>query len=67
METEVIDLGAQNKLEIFVIKIITKIRRSRSRPCYQNILTQLNRGEYKDLQMDDLKSVLDGMIEKKYY
>ena len=27
-------------------------------------LTHLNRGEYKDLQMNDLKSVLDGMIEK---
>ena len=58
------DLEAQKKLEISIIKIITKIRSSRSRPCYQNILTHLNRGEYKDLQMDDLKSVLEGMNEK---
>ena len=64
MENEVIDLEAHNKLEISIIKIITKIISSRSRPCYQNILTHLNKGEYKDLQMDDLKSVLEGMIEK---
>ena len=49
---------------VAIMKIITKMRTSRSRPCYQNILTHLNRGEYKDLQMDDLKSVLEGMIEK---
>ena len=58
------DLEAQKKLEISILKIIMKIRSSRSRPCYQNILTHLNRGEYKDRQIDDLKSVLEGMIEK---
>ena len=60
MENEIINLDThKNK-----VKVITKIRNGRSRPCYQNIQTHLNRGEYNDLQMDDLKSVLDVMLGK---
>ena len=57
------NLECQEKLEKTIIKVIRKIRKS-SRPCYQNILTHLNRGEYKDLQMEDLKSKLELMLEK---
>ena len=64
MENEIINLDTHKNLEKAIIKVITNIRIGRSRPCYQNIQTHLNRGEYKDLQMDDLKSVLDVMLEK---
>ena len=64
MENEIINVDAQKNLEKTIIKVITKIRKGRSRPCYQNIQTHLNRGEYKELQMEDLKSVLNGMLEK---
>ena len=62
MENEIINLDTHKNLEKNILKVITKIRNGRSRPCCQNI--QTHRGEYKDLQMDDLKYVHDSMLEK---
>ena len=63
MDQEKLNLETKEKLEKTIIKVITKIRNSRSRPGYQNVLTHLNRGEYKDLKMDELKAVIDDMVE----
>ena len=63
MDQEKLNLETKEKLEKTIIKVITKIRNSHSRPGYQNALTHLNRGEYKDLKMDELKAVIDDMVE----
>ena len=45
-------------------KIITTIKKSRSRPCYQSILTLLNKGG-KQLEMLTLKSILDELVKRE--
>ena len=50
------------KLEHCVVKIILKIKKNRNRPCYQNILTLVNRDGI-DINMDNLKEMLHNMIE----
>ena len=51
-------------IERRVIKIIEKIKNNRNRPCFQNILTLLNRGGI-NLEMDNLKDIINILIEKK--
>ena len=51
------------QLEERVIKVISRIRKNRSRPCFQNILSFMNR-EGTDLTMDDLKIVLNNLISR---
>ena len=51
-------------LEDHVVKIIIRIKKNRSRPCYQNILTFLAR-EGRELNLDDIKVVLDRLISKR--
>ena len=53
------------QLEDKVVRVITKIRESRSRPCFQNILTFVNRGGEFNIDMDKLKDVANIMIDKK--
>ena len=50
-------------LEERIKNIIIKIRKGRSRPCYQNILNFINRGDIK-VQMDSLKTVLNDLVER---
>ena len=53
------------QLEDKIVRVITKIRESRSRPCFQNILTFVNRGGEFNIDMDNLKDVANIMIDKK--
>ena len=48
-------------LEQIIIKIILKIKKSRSRPCYQNILTLVN-GRGNSLSLQNLKELLNIII-----
>ena len=52
------------ELERCIIKIIEKIKNNRNRPCFQNILTLINRGGI-NLDMENLKNILNVLIEKK--
>ena len=52
------------KLEEKIIRVIKKIRDGRSRPCYQSILTLVNRGGEFTLSMDYLKGVLCDLVSK---
>ena len=58
--------GAQSiKLEGRIKTVILKIKGKRSRPCYQNILTHINRDNCNDkLVMEDLLLILKGMVEE---
>ena len=56
------DWTCGENLEHCVVKIILKIKKNRNRPCYQNILTLVNRGGI-DINMDSLKEILNNMIE----
>ena len=47
----------------YIQRVIKKIKLNRNRPCYQNILTLINRGGY-DLDMDTIKDTLNNMVEK---
>ena len=49
------------QLEDRIVKIIMKIRNSRSRPCVQNILDFINQ---LNLLKEDLKCILCGMVER---
>ena len=51
------------RLEEIIIRIILKIKKSRSRPCYQNILTLVNRGG-NTLSLENVKELLNNMVEK---
>ena len=53
----------EKDLEKRVISIVEKIKKSRSRPCYQNILTFLTRGEVviTDIQ---LRVFIDDLLER---
>ena len=54
------------KLEERIKRIIIKIKEKRSRPCYQNILTFINRGSSEEiLEMEELIVILNSMLEKK--
>ena len=50
------------RLEEIIIKIILKIKKSRSRPRYQNILTLVNRGG-NSLSLEHLKELINSMVE----
>ena len=50
-------------LEGRIKDIIVKIRQGHSRPCYQNILNFVNRGDIK-VEMDSLKLVLNNLVER---
>ena len=52
------------ELERCIIKIIEKIKNNRNRPCFQNILTLINRGGI-NLDMENLENILNVLIEKK--
>ena len=51
------------KIEKCVMAVIRKIKNSRSRPCFQNILTLVNRGG-KNLAIEHLKEIIKSMINK---
>ena len=51
-------------LERRIVRIIEKIRDSRSRPCSQNILEFLNRGGEFTLDMETLRITFDGLMER---
>ena len=51
------------RLEENIIRIILKIKKSRSRPCYQNILTLVNRGG-NTLSLENVKELLNNMVEQ---
>ena len=51
------------KIEKCVMGVIHKIKNSRSRPCFQNILTLVNRGG-KNLTIEHLKEIIKSMINK---
>ena len=50
-------------VEIYVMGIIRKIKKSRSRPCFQNLLTLLNRGG-NNTTMEHLKAIINNLTEK---
>ena len=50
-------------LEDRIMNIIIKIRQGRSRPCYQNILNYVNRGDIK-VEMETLKNILNDLVER---
>ena len=50
------------RLEEIIIRIILKIKKSRSRPCYQNILTLVNRGG-NTLSLENVKELLNNIVE----
>ena len=52
------------KIEEKIIRVIAKIRQGRSRPCYQNIHTLVNRGNEFDESVETIKYILQGMIDK---
>ena len=54
-----------NVLEQRIINVIEIIRKGRSKPCYQRILEQLNRGSENILEMEKLKQSCNDMIRKK--
>ena len=51
------------RLEDNIVKHITKIRNSHSRPCFKNILSSINRDGF-NLNMEELKDFTNKMIEK---
>ena len=60
---ESFDGNDNEQLEDCIKKIIIKIKENRNRPCYQNILTFMNR-RGKEIEMIKLKEILDGMIDR---
>ena len=58
----VVDMQLEEKIK----QVIVKIKEKRSRPCYQNILTFINRDTRgnKKVELDYLVDVLKGMIDK---
>ena len=52
------------QIEERIKPVIWKIKASRSRLCYQNILTSVNRGGC-EMDMDELKEILNAMIDSK--
>ena len=52
------------RLEEIILRIIKRIRESRSRPGFQNILTFVNRGGEFNLSMDYLKNILCKMVDE---
>ena len=53
-----------NRLEMIIVRIIEKIRYQRGRACYQSVSTKLHQGGEFNLEMDDLKIVINNMIGK---
>ena len=49
-------------LEDRITRIVSKIKKARNRPCYQNILTKLKTGG-KAVEMNDLKVFIDNMVK----
>ena len=49
------------ELEDMIIRIVEKFREKRSRPCYQNIFSQLNK-EGRIIGMEDLQVFINNMI-----
>ena len=56
--------GGTEVLETRIVKIIKKIRDSRSRPCAQNMLEFVNRGGDFTLDMVNLKGMLHGLMKR---
>ena len=56
--------GNTNRLEGRIVKVIERIRKSRSRPCFQNILGFLNRGSTDIVEMNELKQICNEMIQR---
>ena len=52
------------KIEKRVMGAIRKMKKSRSRPCFQNVHTLVNRGG-NDISMEQLKDVIKLLLEKK--
>ena len=57
------DENEMKSLEKHIIKLILHIKRIRSRPCYQNLLSFLNR-EGKGLSIEELKIVTENILMK---
>ena len=51
------------EVEKCVMGIIRKIKKSRSRPCFQNVLTLLNRGG-NNTTMEQLKEIINNLTKK---
>ena len=58
------ELSNSDRTEEIIKRVILKIRKSRSRPCYQNILNLVNRGGEFHLEMDELKKIINEMVKK---
>jgi hypothetical protein len=56
--------GNTDRLEGRIVQVIERIRKSRSRPCFQNILEFLNRGSTDILEMNELKQICNEMIQR---
>ena len=52
------------KLSNAIIRTMKRIKGNRSRPCYQNILTSLDRHFKIDLQMEELKCITRKLIDE---
>ena len=50
-------------LEDRIVRIVSKIKKNRNRPCYQNIFTMLVRGG-KAIEMDELKEFINNLVER---
>ena len=50
-------------LENRIVRIVSKIKKNRNRPCYQNIFTMLDRGG-KAIEMDELKECINNLVER---
>ena len=50
-------------LEDCILKVITKIKKDRSRPCYQNILNFVNRRR-NTLEIAELKNLIDNLMAR---
>ena len=51
-------------LEDRIIKIVEKIKKNRNRPCYQSIMSMLEKGG-KSISMDDLENFIKSLVESK--
>ena len=55
------DDGNNNLLEKRILKVIERIRKSRARPCYQNIP---EKGSNNIIEMDKLKRICNDLYQK---
>ena len=54
--------GYDQDLEDRILRIVSKIKSNRNRPCYQNIHAMLSRGG-KEISADDLKVFLNNLVD----